>query len=133
MLFRSPVRAVLDEVVRRDVPLVLGDNPNGLDAMALRLARQAGLDPDVHEADWDRYGLAAGPKRNGEMVRAGLRFDHPVLVAFPDEKSKGTRDCVRQATATKRFVVIDAGRAGPRSVGMAVAEALDRPVRLSLF
>lgn len=45
-------------------------------------------------ADWAKYGRAAGPIRNAEMVR-GSGAD--IVLAFPG--GSGTADCVRQARA----------------------------------
>jgi len=44
------------------------------------------------KAEWGKYGSAAGPKRNLEMVRYA-----DALVAFWDGQSKGTRHIIREA------------------------------------
>jgi hypothetical protein len=56
----------------RDLILVHGACPQGADKFAAEWAesRQA-ITPEPHPADWDRYGRAAGPVRNKEMVAAG--------------------------------------------------------------
>ena len=82
--------------------IIHGDNGNkertvGADRIADRVAESLGLPRDPHPADWDRYGLGAGPIRNSEMLKLGpdlvLAF-HPFLA-----KSKGTRDTVEKAEA----------------------------------
>lgn len=45
----------------------------------------------VCKADWDKYGKAAGPIRNGRM----LEWKPDLVVAFPG--GRGTADMVRQA------------------------------------
>ena len=40
-------------------------------------------------ADWDKYGKAAGYKRNGEMAR-----NADALIAFWDGKSRGTKHMI---------------------------------------
>lgn len=45
---------------------------------------------EVHRADWDRYGRAAGPIRNGKMSRS----DIGLCLAFPGRK--GTRNAVQE-------------------------------------
>lgn len=48
------------------------------------------------EADWDRYGLRAGPIRNRWMVQEGVReFPRELIrgLAFPEPVSPGTRGC----------------------------------------
>jgi hypothetical protein len=52
-----------------------------------------GLDVERHPADWDRYGRAAGPRRNAEMVGLGAH----ACVAFPLGASRGTRGCMKLA------------------------------------
>lgn len=54
-----------------------------------------GVVHDPHPADWNKYGRAAGPIRNQEM----LDTDPDVVIAFHDdlENSKGTKDMVERA------------------------------------
>lgn len=65
----------------------------GADALARRFAVKADLTQDPHPADWGRYGKAAGPKRNQEMVDLGA----DVVLSFMEPESKGTRHCTAQA------------------------------------
>jgi SLOG family YspA-like protein len=48
----------------------------------------------VFDADWDRFGLAAGPHRNQRMLHEGRP---ELVVAFPG--GRGTNDMVRRAMA----------------------------------
>jgi hypothetical protein len=59
----------------------------GLDEMMDEFAHAAGLEVERH-VDWDRYGNAAGPIRNPEMVDAGA----VVCLAFPLESRKAPED-----------------------------------------
>jgi len=46
---------------------------NGVvDKTAASMGRRLGFIVDEFKADWDRYGRAAGPIRNREIVRSGL-------------------------------------------------------------
>lgn len=90
----------------RDIKMRVGDCPTGLDSMVSAFPYHNIGKPWV--AHWDAHGKAAGPVRNGEMLRGKSTFrDEGVadlLIAFPG--GKGTADCVAQA----------------RSLGIAVIE-----------
>ncbi len=58
-------------------------------------ADQARAINEPHPADWGRHGKAAGPIRNTHMV--GLGADR--VMAFPDQQSRGTWDCLQKAVA----------------------------------
>lgn len=78
-----------------DIFIKVGDCPSGVDKFVLSWCKTV-LEEDrckVFRADWDRYGLKAGPIRNHEMVDSG----GDVLIAWPLEDSKGTKDCAEYA------------------------------------
>ncbi|AFI24974.1 hypothetical protein [Mycobacterium phage SWU1] len=77
---------------------VVHGGARGADDIADRWAwgmKQEGWDvlPELHRADWERYGKRAGILRNIEMVRAGA----DICLAFPLGNSVGTRHCMREA------------------------------------
>lgn len=74
------------------VTLVHG-GARGADALAERYGRARGWSIERHNADWERFGKAAGMIRNSEMVRRGA----DVCVAFPVGESRGTRHAMRLA------------------------------------
>lgn len=53
------------------------------------------IDTEVHKADWNQYGKGAGPIRNQKMVDLGA----DIAVAFLQEGSRGTADCIRRINA----------------------------------
>jgi hypothetical protein len=57
--------------------------------------------PIVFQADWERYGAAAGPLRNAQMVTAGANL----CVAFVHPQSKGTIDCRDKARRAGIFTL----------------------------
>lgn len=65
------------------------------------------------DADWDKYGKAAGPIRNGEMIDTLMDGDpkeERLVVGFvhlPLEDSRGTYNCIAQAqeAGVPNFVV----------------------------
>ena len=91
------VHAILDSYMPRIV--VEGNCPTGADLYARRWCRLHGIHPRSYTADWKRYGLGAGPIRNGEMLRAWARWPNVRVIAFPVEGGRGTQDAIRQALA----------------------------------
>jgi hypothetical protein len=69
---RDRLRAVVDGVARQveDLVLIEGD-ASGADRLAGELARERGRQHEAYPADWQRYGRAAGPRRNARMLRHG--------------------------------------------------------------
>jgi hypothetical protein len=75
--------------------VVIHGAARGADRMAGRLAQQRELEVKEFPADWKRYGRAAGPVRNKQMLEV-----KPDVVAYAHddlEASKGTKDMVKQA------------------------------------
>lgn len=78
--------------------IITGDC-RGADALVAECAAELGLTCWIYEAEWDKYGRAAGPIRNQAMIDENRDAD--LFMAFHDnvKKSKGTRDCARRASA----------------------------------
>lgn len=75
----------------------------GADSYADEVARQLRVEPVSFQAEWDRYGRAAGMKRNVRMLD---EFKPHVVFAFSADlaMSRGTAGCVREAI--KRYVPV---------------------------
>lgn len=83
--------------IGRPIVVVHGACPRGADDHAHVWADMhafAGITTERWPADWRAWGRAAGPIRNGAMVKAG---PYAAVLAFPLGSSPGTRDCIRQA------------------------------------
>lgn len=77
----------------------------GADLMAASAAQRHGLKIEMYEANWTKYGKAAGPIRNKHM----LVFGKPdVVVAFHSdlENSRGTKNMIEQAKKAKKPVYL---------------------------
>jgi hypothetical protein len=90
----------LDTALSRRVPgvVILSGGARGADRLAERYARDHGLGRERFPADWARYGRAAGPRRNEEMIATA-----DALVAFWDGASPGTRHAI--TTARRRGII----------------------------
>ena len=55
------------------------------------------LKVSVFKPDWEKYGRGAGPVRNKEMYKYALE-DEPMVIAFWDGESKGTKSMIDIAT-----------------------------------
>ena len=76
----------------------------GADAITRAVCGNLGIPFTVHYADWQKYGRAAGPMRNREMLNAA---NPDLVIAFPGaDESRGTRDCMAAAEARKIPVVV---------------------------
>lgn len=77
---------------QRGIALLIDGGAHGADRMANLFAKWLGIPTQTFEAQWGKYGRAAGPKRNRRMLEEG-RPD--LVVAFPG--GPGTADMIRQA------------------------------------
>lgn len=65
----------------------------GADTMAADVAERLGLVVEEHPADWRKWGNAAGPIRNTEMLTSGI----DLVLAFQLGESRGTAHAIREA------------------------------------
>jgi hypothetical protein len=107
--------AVVNRLIARygpDLVIIHGGVPGVDNAFAIA-CRELGITAEPHVADWKGLGNIAGPARNREMVESGA----DLCIAFHRtlERSKGTKDCVRQALAAGIPVyLIDGDHGRPR-------------------
>src|SRR5262245_65395779 len=83
--------------------VIIQGGAEGADTMAKRWAKSRGItieEYNISRDEWEKYGSAAGPRRNGRMIVHGKP---DLVIAFPKngnlEASKGTRNMVHQARA----------------------------------
>lgn len=74
--------------------LACGRCRTGADELAMRWTKRRKVPFTGFMANWKQFSDAAGPERNGRMLR---EFRPDKVLAFPG--GKGTADCVRQAGA----------------------------------
>lgn len=85
-------RALFEVIDIYKVTEITSGRAAGIDTFAEILAMEYEIPMKLFPADWKKYGRAAGPIRNTDIVD---RCD--ILVAFPDEPSIGTRDSMKKA------------------------------------
>lgn len=84
-------------VVEHKITRIIHGGARGADTLFTRAAIELNLQLRIFPADWERYGRKgpdnAGNTRNQEMLDVGL----PVAgLAFPIDRSSGTRDMIRR-------------------------------------
>lgn len=87
--------ALLDVARDQDRQLtVVHGGASGADNIAGVVAEELGMNVEVHPANWDKHGKAAGPIRNQHMVDLGA----DVCLAFPLPGGRGTKHCIMAAS-----------------------------------
>jgi len=111
-IFRAIFYAGYAAQATPDQVTVVHGGARGADAIAGEVAAGLGCHIEIYQADWAKYGKAAGPIRNAEMVKLGA----DVCLAFPlgpqiraDGSKSGTRDCMDKARAAGIPVVTPEG------------------------
>ena len=85
--------------------IIIHGNCKGADKIAGNVARKLGMSVIEFPAQWSKYGKAAGPIRNKQMLEDGC----PTLVlAFHKNinTSKGTKNMITQSTNNGLFVIL---------------------------
>ena len=94
-------------------PVVIEGEARGADTLARKVAEELGIEIAKNSkgergfpADWNKYGKAAGPIRNKQMLDEGK--PDLVLAFFSGkyEDSKGTKNMVEQAIAASVIVLV---------------------------
>ncbi len=84
--------SVLSEI---SISVLIHGAARGADTLAGRFAEERGIPVESFPADWNAFGKAAGPIRNGQMLRDG---QPELVVAFRHSSSRGTQNMIDQAT-----------------------------------
>jgi len=75
-----------------EINTIISGGANGVDTLAKKFAKEFDIQFLVFEAEWDKYGKSAGPKRNTLIVNNSTH-----VIAFVSKDSVGTWDTVRKA------------------------------------
>ena len=95
------VREKLQFFLQNKLPnvTIISGGATGADALGEQFAKENNLELVVVPADWEKYGRAAGPRRNAEMAEMA-----DALIAFWDGKSRGTKNMIE--TAEKKGLLV---------------------------
>jgi hypothetical protein len=91
-------KIVVKQALKEFIPeycVVVHGNCSGADKLCGEIATKLGFEVEVFPAQWNKYGRAAGPLRNIQM----LDTKPNVVLVFHRcvEKSKGTKHCATEA------------------------------------
>lgn len=104
---RNIFAGVLLQFMVEDDPLeeyvIVEGGARGVDTMAREFAEVNGLQVKEFKPNWEKYGRAAGPKRNDEMTKFVAENNGKALY-FWDGESKGTKQCI--ISARKRGIPV---------------------------
>ena len=97
----SLVRGLAETIEISGYMTLIHGNAPGVDSLAASAAGSApaGAAVESYPADWDKYGKAAGPLRNHQMLEEGKP---DLVIAFVDKplvESRGTNNMVTKARA----------------------------------
>tara|TARA_R110001606_G_scaffold373232_1_gene530567 strand:- start:737 stop:1099 length:363 start_codon:yes stop_codon:yes gene_type:complete len=76
----------------KNIEIVSGGHYKGADKLGIEYANEKGFDLIKFPAEWNKFGKAAGPKRNTEMAQYA-----DALIVFWDGKSRGTLNMINLA------------------------------------
>ena len=94
---RELLYSTLDSITHTMTNLeIISGGCRGADSIGEEYAKTRNILLTVFPADWDKYGRAAGPIRNKQMLNYALE-ENAVVVAFWDGKSRGTLNMIQAA------------------------------------
>lgn len=77
-----------------DITEIVEGEARGADILARGYAEERSIPVRAFPADWERYGKAAGPIRNKQMLVEG---QPELVIAFRGPNSRGTKNMINQA------------------------------------
>jgi hypothetical protein len=96
------LKRILDSIYSPNDWFISGGCYKGADRMAEDIAYVRSIPIIIYEADWDKYGKAAGPIRNEYIAR-----DCDVLIALPaQDRTGGTESTIYHANRFGKKVIL---------------------------
>ena len=91
----------LSNIRKTNEVVIVSGGSSGADAIGERYAKENGFKLEKYPADWEKYGRAAGPKRNKQMAEIS-----DYVICFWDNKSKGTKSMINYAKKLNKPIKI---------------------------
>lgn len=79
---------------------IISGGARGVDNMAIRYANLHNIPLHVFNANWSVYGKSAGYIRNAEMLEFARNNGNPIVLAFWDGVSPGTKHMINLAKSS---------------------------------
>lgn len=99
-IFSAFVNECLAEYKSEEITILSG-HCKGTDLMAERYAEEKGCLMKIFPAEWQKYGKAAGPIRNKQMVEKA-----DVVIAFTCPRATGTKNLISHAKKLNKKMFI---------------------------
>ena len=96
----------LDAILEKENTVIVSGGAKGADTLAEKYAADNGIEIKVFPAEWSKYGRSAGPIRNKKMLDFISGSGNPLVVAFWDGKSRGTKNTIGTARKMKIATLI---------------------------
>lgn len=100
-IITEKIKAMGQSKIDRNLVTIISGCAPGADTLGERFSKEFGLQLEKYPANWDRDGRKrAGPMRNQRMADAAVidkdNFE-PMLIAFWDGESRGTKNMIETA------------------------------------
>lgn len=86
---REYIDRLIAEIRKENEIVILCGGCRGADTLGERYAKENGFSVRYFLPDWEKYGRAAGPRRNREMAEAA-----DYVICFWDGQSRGTKSMI---------------------------------------
>ena len=96
----------LDAILEKENTVIVSGGAKGADSLAEKYAADNGIKIKVFPANWNKYGKAAGPIRNKKMLEYISDSGNPLVIAFWNGKSRGTKNTIETARKMKIATLI---------------------------
>ena len=92
-------KAIEREILKRrkEIDVIIHGGARGADSAAGMIGHRLSIKVIVFQAQWDKLGRSAGPKRNQQMLDEG-KPDEVWAFSQDLKNSRGTKDMVHRAT-----------------------------------